>query len=102
MSVGWFFGLICHNFLLGRELFHPPYHLLLMNLRKPLVVRRTVWRCTPCSLLGYLCYFFKIYVWDLVEGGCVAKLDHGSLGTVHSFSPHPNKVNEFIERIYYH
>jgi len=34
----------------------------------------------------------QIYVWDLVEGGCVAKLDHGSLGTVHSLSPHPNKA----------
>jgi len=33
----------------------------------------------------------QIYVWDLVEGGCVAKLDHGQVGPVHSLSPHPDK-----------
>eukprot|EP00088_Acartia_fossae_P035113 TRINITY_DN3612_c0_g1_i12.p1 TRINITY_DN3612_c0_g1~~TRINITY_DN3612_c0_g1_i12.p1 ORF type:complete len:340 (-),score=50.59 TRINITY_DN3612_c0_g1_i12:166-1185(-) len=33
----------------------------------------------------------QVYVWDLVEGGCVAKLDHGSVGVVHSLEPHPNK-----------
>ena len=30
-------------------------------------------------------------MWDLVEGGCVAKLDHGTVGVVHSIEPHPSK-----------
>jgi len=33
----------------------------------------------------------QVYVWDLVEGGCVAKLDHGTVGVVHSIEPHPSK-----------
>ena len=33
-----------------------------------------------------------MYVWDLVEGGCVAKLDSGvGRGPVHSLAPHPTK-----------
>ncbi|XP_023347673.1 WD repeat domain-containing protein 83 [Eurytemora carolleeae] len=32
----------------------------------------------------------QVYIWDLVEGGCVAKLDHLNLGAVHSLAPHPS------------
>jgi len=33
-----------------------------------------------------------VYVWDLVEGGLVAKLDHGpGSGTIHSLAQHPSR-----------
>jgi len=34
----------------------------------------------------------QVYVWDLVEGGCIAKLDHDSVGVVSSLDPHPSKA----------
>jgi len=33
----------------------------------------------------------QVYIWDLVEGGCIAKLDHGGGQTVHSLAAHPAK-----------
>ena len=33
----------------------------------------------------------QVYVWDLVEGGCVDKLDHGGGQTVHSLAAHPTR-----------
>ena len=36
-------------------------------------------------------FYIQVYLWDLVEGGCVAKLDHGTVGVVHSIEPHPSK-----------
>jgi len=35
----------------------------------------------------------QVYCWQLVEGGLVAKLDHGAgAGTVHSLAPHPSQA----------
>ena len=34
-----------------------------------------------------------VYIWDLVEGGLVAKLDHGpGSGAIHSLAQHPSRA----------
>ena len=60
-----------------------------------LILNRTV-------VITYI--LFKVYVWDLAEGGVVAKLDSGAgRGIVHFLATHPNKMDTNSEsRNYYY